>query len=415
MEKKGKYIIILILFMNVFLICTIRKEKEFRNIDDSGKIELAVYVESVEQKNLPLKNNVENYVFEKSVCYVNGEISENVQVKWDYEEWAPIVYGLNEYKTKCELFFVKNRVTVPIIQVQTEEWSSTPVSVSVVEESSSTSGISHYEYFLTQKEEEIPNKDTIATGTTEDKIEISFNGMTYIYYRAVALNGNVSEWSEKVIAKVDLQSPKLTMLENGTYSPTSSESIYSVEFGPSGGDVKCINKTALDVSVTTLASIEGVGTYTIECTARSTTGKEVYDSKTYTLSGSVFSSTRYGFPDASDSHYGNGIEIIQQNHVQFGPYFRATSGCYKVTYHGSNFTNECLKIEAYQNLPSIRYNLLSLTRSSNTITYYINLLESILTVHDNDLGTGIEVHIYNTCSSDVTVEDILIEPVSSCP
>ena len=380
MEKKGKYIIILILFMNVFLICTIRKEKEFRNIDDSGKIELAVYVESVEQKNLPLKNNEENYVFEKAVCYVNGEMSENVQVKWDYEEW-----------------------------------SSTPVSVSLAEESSSISGISHYEYFLTQNEEEIPNRDTVATGTTENKIEISSNGMTYIYYRAVALNGDVSEWSERVIARVDSQSPKLIMLDNGTYSPTSSESIYSVEFGPSGGNVKCINKTALDASVTTFVSIEGVGTYTIECTARSTTGIEVHDSKTYTLSGSVFSSTRYGLPDASDSHYGNGIEIIQQNHIQFGPYFRATSGCYKVTYRGSNFTNECLKIEAYQNLPSIRYNLLSLTRSSNTITYYINLLESILTVHDNDLGTGIEVHLYNTCSSDVTVEDILIEPVSSCP
>ena len=401
--------------MNVFLICTIRKEKEFRNIDDSGKIELAVYVESVEQKNLPLKNNEENYVFEKAVCYVNGEVSEDVQVKWDYEEWAPIVYGLNEYKTKCELFFVKNNVTVPVIQIQTEEWSSTPVSVSLAEESSSISGISHYEYFLTQNEEEIPNVETEATGVTDNRIEISSDGETYVYYRAVALNGDVSGWSERVIARVDSQSPKLIMLDNGTYSPTSSESIYSVEFGPSGGNVKCINKTALDASVTTFVSIEGVGTYTIECTARSTTGIEVHDSKTYTLSGSVFSSTRYGLPDASDSHYGNGIEIIQQNHIQYGPYFRATSGCYKVTYRGSNFTNECLKIEAYQNLPSIRYNLLSLTRSSNTITYYINFLESILTVHDNDLGTGIEVHIYNTCSSDVTVEDILIEPVSSCP
>ena len=413
MEKKGKYIIILILFMNVFLICTIRKEKEFRNIADSGKIELAVYVESVEQKNLPLKNNVENYVFEKSVCYVNGEISENVQVKWDYEEWAPIVYGLNEYKTKCELFFVKNRVTVPVIQVQTEEWSSTPVSVSLVEESSSTSGISHYEYFLTQKEEEIPNKDTIATGTTEDKIEISFNGMTYIYYRAVALNGNVSEWSEKVIAKVDLQSPKLTMLENGTYSPTSSESIYSVEFGPSGGDVKCINKTALDVSVTTLASIEGVGTYTIECTARSTTGKEVYDSKTYTLSGSVFSKSNFRASEGASSPTGSGIETIHPTGIQYGPYFRATSGCYKVTYYGSNLGDTCLIVDAYQNRPGAYYGLRSFTRSNTTFSYYIQVPDLLYVKSDN--GTGLEVHIDNGCTYDVQVSEILIEPVSSCP
>ena len=399
--------------MNVFLICTIRKEKEFRNIDDSGKIELAVYVESVEQKNLPLKNNEENYVFEKAVCYVNGEVSEDVQVKWDYEEWAPIVYGLNEYKTKCELFFVKNNVTVPVIQIQTEEWSSTPVSVSLAEESSSISGISHYEYFLTQNEEEIPNVETEATGVTDNRIEISSDGETYVYYRAVALNGDVSGWSERVIARVDSQSPKLIMLDNGTYSPTSSESIYSVEFGPSGGNVKCINKTALDASVTTFVSIEGVGTYTIECTARSTTGIEVHDSKTYTLSGSVFSSTRYGLPDASDSHYGNGIEIIQQNHIQFGPYFRATSGCYKVTYYGSNLGDTCLIVDAYQHRPGAYYGLRSFTRSNTTFSYYIQVPDLLYVKSDN--GTGLEVHIDNGCTYDVQVSEILIEPVSSCP
>ena len=162
------------------------REQIASRVKNSENIELAIYVEDVEQNTIPLKNNEENYVFEKAVCYVNGEMSENVQVKWDYEEWAPTVYGLNEYKTKCELFFVKNNVTVPVIQIQTEEWSSTPVSVSLAEESSSISGISHYEYFLTQNEEEIPNRDTVATGTTENKIEISSNGETYVYYRAVA-------------------------------------------------------------------------------------------------------------------------------------------------------------------------------------------------------------------------------------
>ena len=389
------------------------REQIASRVKNSENIKLAIYVEDIEQNTIPLKNNEENYVFEKAVCYVNGEMSENVQVKWDYEEWAPIVYGLNEYKTKCELFFVKNNVTVPVIQIQTEEWSSTPVSVSLAEESSSISGISHYEYFLTQNEEEIPNRDTVATGTTENKIEISSNGETYVYYRAVALNGDVSGWSERVIARVDSQSPKLIMLDNGTYSPTSSESIYSVEFGPSGGNVKCINKTALDASVTTFVSIEGVGTYTIECTARSTTGIEVHDSKTYTLSGSVFSSTRYGLPDASDSHYGNGIEIIQQNHIQYGPYFRATSGCYKVTYYGSNLGDTCLIVDAYQNRPGAYYGLRSFTRSNTTFSYYIQVPDLLYVKSDN--GTGLEVHIDNGCTYDVQVSEILIEPVSSCP
>ena len=163
-----KHILTFLIFicLVVVLVISLPKEKNLDKVKNSENIELAIYVEDVEQNTIPLKNNEENYVFEKAVCYVNGEMSENVQVKWDYEEWAPIVYGLNEYKTKCELFFVKNNVTVPVIQIQTEEWSSTPVSVSLAEESSSISGISHYEYFLTQNEEEIPNRDTVATGTT---------------------------------------------------------------------------------------------------------------------------------------------------------------------------------------------------------------------------------------------------------
>ena len=70
-------------------------------------LELAIYVEKEKTNTIPVKNNVNNYVFDKATCFVNGKEDTSVTISWDSEAWAPIVKGLTTYKTRCDLYFKK--------------------------------------------------------------------------------------------------------------------------------------------------------------------------------------------------------------------------------------------------------------------------------------------------------------------
>ena len=78
---------------------TLEQEENLENT------ELAIYVEGEKQPDLPEKNNSENYVFDKAICYVNGHEDESITVSWDKDAWAPIIKGLSTYKTRCDLYF----------------------------------------------------------------------------------------------------------------------------------------------------------------------------------------------------------------------------------------------------------------------------------------------------------------------
>ena len=68
-------------------------------------VELAIYLNDEEIDFFPEKNNQEGYVFDKAVCYINGQESDKVTVTWDRKLWAPVIQGLSEYKTHCDLYF----------------------------------------------------------------------------------------------------------------------------------------------------------------------------------------------------------------------------------------------------------------------------------------------------------------------
>ena len=82
-------------------------KKTILELNQEEDLELAIYVEGEKQNTLPEKNNSDNYVFDKAICYVNGKEDTNVTVSWDSESWAPIVKGLSTYKTRCDLYFKK--------------------------------------------------------------------------------------------------------------------------------------------------------------------------------------------------------------------------------------------------------------------------------------------------------------------
>ena len=79
--------------------------KTIPELEQEENLELAIYVKDERQSTIPEKENVDNYVFDKATCFVNGKEDASVTVSWDSEAWAPIVKGLTTYKTRCDLYF----------------------------------------------------------------------------------------------------------------------------------------------------------------------------------------------------------------------------------------------------------------------------------------------------------------------
>ena len=52
-----------------------------------------------------MPTNTDGYEFEKAVCYVDGKKTSEVSIIWDKNAWAPLVHGLKEHRTSCNLYF----------------------------------------------------------------------------------------------------------------------------------------------------------------------------------------------------------------------------------------------------------------------------------------------------------------------
>ena len=66
---------------------------------------LAIFLNEERTETIPSK---EEYSFDKVICTVNGNITEDVKVVWDEEDWAPILYNVKDHSTKCNLYFKEN-------------------------------------------------------------------------------------------------------------------------------------------------------------------------------------------------------------------------------------------------------------------------------------------------------------------
>ena len=128
-KRKNKKLIIVVVAI-VFLIGGIILDRAFANFkvqksfkvmegnfiyEGKGDIIFAFHNGNESLTQMPQKGNKENLIFEK------GECDKGATVEWNTEKWAPLVVGLKENKTMCNLYFTK----APTINEYLKELSKT--------------------------------------------------------------------------------------------------------------------------------------------------------------------------------------------------------------------------------------------------------------------------------------------------
>jgi len=299
-------------------------------------------------------------------------------------------------------------VTPPVITGGKDTWTSGLRVISIQSAGSALSGVKNYEYYVSST---IKDPGNNVTGTIEGTLMYSKEGLNYIYYRTVSNTGKKSVWSNYQTVKIDKAKPTITMLAAGNYEMSNSSTIADSTFGIGGGTTTCVNKTIeSDTNISTFKDIKGLGEYTIECTATGNNGKTATLSRTYFMGGTL--NADYGLSCktelGSNQCTKSGTSwTVPSGCVQFGPYFLATKGCYKVTYSGSGFNTNHTYL-SYQYSPSIHYKTLSLNITNTKVTYYINASEDMT-------GRGIEFVLRNSNTTAAKINSVKVESVSTCP
>ena len=97
-KKHIVYFSIFLISLGIFFLYE-RKTEKFKQIENQENIELAIYINEEETNSIPSKDSGYYYDREKSSC-TNG-----AYINWDSVSWSPVVQNMNEYKTRCELYF----------------------------------------------------------------------------------------------------------------------------------------------------------------------------------------------------------------------------------------------------------------------------------------------------------------------
>ena len=96
MQKR--IIILLLIMMSSAILSFFMQKKLLLKEKNDSNIELAIYINDEETNSIPSKEG--NIYDETRSSCTNG-----AYIIWDYESWSPVVKNMNEYKTKCELYF----------------------------------------------------------------------------------------------------------------------------------------------------------------------------------------------------------------------------------------------------------------------------------------------------------------------
>ena len=72
----------------------------------NSDVYFAFYNENDKLKEMPLKDNDQNLIFD------HGECDNGASIEWNEEEWGPVVKNLSKSKTKCSLYFIKYQSTI---------------------------------------------------------------------------------------------------------------------------------------------------------------------------------------------------------------------------------------------------------------------------------------------------------------
>ncbi len=98
---KKKIIKISILLTSLVVLGGYLNKEKYNQNDET----LAIFLNEERTESIPSK---EEYSFDKAICTVDGNVTEDVKVEWDEESWAPILYNVKDHSTKCNLYFKEN-------------------------------------------------------------------------------------------------------------------------------------------------------------------------------------------------------------------------------------------------------------------------------------------------------------------
>lgn len=108
---------------------------------------------------------------------------------------------------------VDSNVIPPIITGGNKSWVSTNIDITIADSGTPTEDIARYEYYLSDKPTTptrnvaIPSTQTLTPSATA-KATISADGTTYVWFRVVNKNNEVSKWSNREEANIDKATPQ---------------------------------------------------------------------------------------------------------------------------------------------------------------------------------------------------------------
>lgn len=155
-------------------------------------------------------------------------VSGNINVTYDQDsntenenDFYAMIYDGTNYSSAAWASIIKIEVSTPIapvIQGETgNNWSATPIDIRLKSAGSAVSGVEYYEYYISNTlnggSSNTPASNVTVTGTTNDIVHITENGVLYIWYRTKSIAGNRSPWSNPQVIRLDTNAPSKTTTE----------------------------------------------------------------------------------------------------------------------------------------------------------------------------------------------------------
>ena len=174
------------------------------------------FVQAIEEYYVDVEETQITIVAESS--NVNSTITGDgvIPVTWGQSVKSVTITNEDNLQKEYRINVNNIRPTAPIIEVDTDDYSKDNHIVSIQTSGTALSDVSYYEYYISSSNE-TPTDDVTINGTTNDEVEVTTDGINYVFYRTVSNNGNKSLWSNGVESKIDKQDPIASVTANDTY------------------------------------------------------------------------------------------------------------------------------------------------------------------------------------------------------
>ena len=149
-------------------------------------------------------------IFKNGISYIYMRAVNNVGIIGDISNY--------------EVTKIDNDIpTTPVITGGSNDWTATNRVISVLNSSTSLSGIKNYQYYISSSPTELIDGEWVSLESGIDNVEITNSGISYIYMRAINSVGSISNYSNYQVVKIDNNIPTAPIITGGsdTWSKTS--------------------------------------------------------------------------------------------------------------------------------------------------------------------------------------------------